>query len=44
MRGMTAFDISVASRADFSFGIISKTEKVNVMQTILLKAEINLVY
>lgn len=40
MRGMTAFDISVASRAafcpdhfraDFSFGIISRTEKVNVM-------------
>lgn len=40
MRGMTAFDISAASRAafcpdhfraDFFFGIISKTEKVNVM-------------
>ena len=40
MRGMTAFDISAASRAafcpdhfraDFSFEIISKTEKVNVM-------------
>ena len=40
MRGMTAFDISAASRvafcpdhfrADFSFGIISRTEKASVM-------------